>query len=100
MSDVTTPGPHDGAIVRLDGGVLGCARLLMLIRDRTAELPRETVLHVVTENPIAPIDLPAWCRITGHQWRGRVEGTSRPTFTIGVAPEPTATQEAYPWKRV
>lgn len=99
MDDTVPANGPRGAIARVDGGSLGCARLLMLVRDRTAELPPGTELHVVTENPIAPIDLPAWCRITGHRWLGRVEDAPRPTFAIGVAADPVATLQDHPWKR-
>ncbi len=90
---------HGDAIERRDGGSLRCAQMLLLIRDRTAELSQGTILHVTTDNPIAPIGLPAWCGFTGHEWLGRVEGPERPTFAIVVAPKSAVTKESHPWKR-
>lgn len=99
LDGVGARSPHGGAVVWLDGGALRCARLLVLVRDCTAVLAPGTVLHVATEDPIAPIDLPAWCRLTGHEWLGAVRGTTRPTFAIRVVTAAATTQEAHPWRR-
>jgi len=60
------PNPPEPSVVHVDGGDLGCARLLVLLRARALELPAGTVVHLTTSDPVAPIDLPAWCRMTGH----------------------------------
>jgi tRNA 2-thiouridine synthesizing protein A len=38
---------------QLDGGALGCARLLLLLRDHAAGLPDEAVIHL-TALPTRP----------------------------------------------
>ena len=68
----------------LDGGDLGCARLLVLLRDRVATLPSGAVVRLVTTDPVAPIDLPVWCHLTGHEYLGTETGTDRPTYRVGV----------------
>jgi hypothetical protein len=30
------------------------------------------VIHVVTDDPAVPLDLPAWCHLTGHDYLGPV----------------------------
>ena len=48
------PGGH--GVHQLDGGALGCARLLLLLRDHAAGLPDEAVIHLTTlpTRPDAP----------------------------------------------
>lgn len=95
-------------IVHLDGGDLGCARLLVLLRARAAELAPGTVVHLTTTDPVAPIDLPAWCRMTGHRYLGPVTDEARPhaarpdaaTYAVEVAARPRATDPDRPWHTV
>ena len=93
---------HDRRVaepVLIEGGDLGCARLLVLLRARVAELDEGTVVHLSTSDPIAPIDLPVWCRMTGHEYLGTVAGTGVPTYAVRVVAAPTATDPANPWRR-
>lgn len=91
------PAPAAGVVV-LDGGDLGCARLLVLLRRRVLELAAGTVVHLVTTDPVAPIDLPAWCHMTGHRYLGVVEGPGRPTYAVEVAEHAAPTDPAFPWR--
>lgn len=92
-----TAGPPPD-VVHLDGGDLGCARLLILLRKRAATLPTGTVVHLATSDPIAPIDLPAWCRMTGHTYLGPVDDAPAPTYAVRVTATPAATDERHPWR--
>lgn len=94
------PNPTEPTVVHVDGGDLGCARLLVLLRARARELPAGTVVHLTTSDPVAPIDLPAWCRMTGHRYLGPVPGAvdpDRATYAIEVAAAPLATDPTRPW---
>lgn len=90
-------------IVHVDGGDLGCARLLVLLRARARDLDPGTVVHLTTADPVAPIDLPAWCRMTGHGYLGPVDartdadGTVRTTYAVEVGAAPRATDPDRPW---
>jgi tRNA 2-thiouridine synthesizing protein A len=64
---------QEAPVESIDGGDLACARLLILLRNRVAELEDGTIVHLNTTDPVAPIDLPAWCRMTGHTYLGTVE---------------------------
>lgn len=86
-------------VVTIDGGDLGCARLLILLRDRVATLPAGAVVHLVTGDPVAPVDLPVWCHMTGHGYLGTVPGTPRPTYAVRIAHRPAATDPGNPWRR-
>ncbi|MBT0993721.1 sulfurtransferase TusA family protein [Cellulomonas sp. DKR-3] len=87
------------SVVVVEGGDLGCARLLVLLRHRVAELDDGTVVHVSTSDPVAPIDLPVWCQMTGHAYLGTVPGTAVPTYAVQVTATPAATDPANPWRR-
>ncbi|MBO0901945.1 sulfurtransferase TusA family protein [Cellulomonas sp. zg-ZUI22] len=98
MPGTLAPVAEAGDVLTIDGGDLGCARLLLLLRDRVATLPAGAVVHLVTSDPVAPIDLPVWCHMTGHEYLGTVDGRGRPTYAVGVAARPTATDERNPWQ--
>jgi tRNA 2-thiouridine synthesizing protein A len=85
-------------IVLIDGGDLACARLLILLRNRVAALKDGTLVHLSTTDPVAPIDLPAWCRMTGHIYLGTVEGAASPAYAIRVSAHPAPTDERHPWR--
>jgi len=89
---------HDDPVHHLDGGDLGCARLLVLLRDVVAELADGDVVHLTTTDPVAPIDLPVWCRLTGHAYLGQVDGTARPTYAVRVTSAASATDDRFPWR--
>ncbi|WP_240916142.1 sulfurtransferase TusA family protein [Sanguibacter sp. HDW7] len=89
----------DDGIWRVDGGDLGCARLLIHLRRHVMTLEAGTVVHLTSTDPVAPIDLPAWCRLTGHVYRGPVEQPGRPTYAIEVASAPAPTAPDRPWHR-
>lgn len=107
--------------MHLDGGDLGCARLLILLRARVQNLPPGTVVHLTTTDPVAPIDLPAWCRLTGHDYLGEIptpsglhdppvrdprEATDRAvsaratTYAVRVGGEARGTDPDRPWHLV
>lgn len=88
---------EEPAPVVIDGGDLGCARLLVLLRDRARDLPDGTEVHLVTVDPVAPIDLPAWCRMTGHAYLGPVEGAQPPTYRVRISATARPTHPDRPW---
>jgi tRNA 2-thiouridine synthesizing protein A len=50
-----------------DAGDMACGDLVLELRGRMRRLQPGQVLRVVAQDPGAPADLPAWCRLTGHQ---------------------------------
>ncbi|MBP0455600.1 sulfurtransferase TusA family protein [Kitasatospora sp. RG8] len=56
----------------VDGTGLLCVQLLLRLRTHIADAPAGTVVHIVTTDPAAPLDLPAWCHLTGHHYLGPV----------------------------
>ncbi len=49
-----------------DAGAMGCGELVLALRARLLAMPGRT-LKVLAVDPGAPEDLPAFCRMTGHQ---------------------------------
>lgn len=84
-------------VLTIDGGDLSCARLLILLRSRVAELAEGSVVHLSTTDPVAPIDLPAWCRLTGHTYLGPVAQGPPPSYAVRVTAAPVPTKEDRPW---
>ena len=46
---------------------------------------------------MAPIDLPAWCRITGHDYLGVAEPGPPPVYGVRVGASPVETRPDRPW---
>jgi len=84
--------------VVIDGGDRACARLLLELRARIAGPPGGTVIHLIASDPAAPLDLPAWCYLTGHAYLGPVSA-ARPTYAMRTSPAPADTDPASPWRR-
>jgi tRNA 2-thiouridine synthesizing protein A len=49
-----------------DMGELSCGDLVMAILKALRPLQPGDVMEVRALDPAAPIDIPAWCRLTGH----------------------------------
>ncbi|WP_030172200.1 sulfurtransferase TusA family protein [Spirillospora albida] len=83
--------------VLIDGGHKACVRLLLELRGHLAPLEPGTVVHLVAHDPAAPIDLPAWCHLTGHEYLGPVAADA-PTYGLRVAADARPTDPASPWR--
>ncbi len=44
----------------------GCGDFILELRQQVAALPAGAVLMVASRDAGAPIEVPAWCRLTGH----------------------------------
>lgn len=49
-----------------DAGDMGCGDLVLALRIRLNQLSPGSLLQVTARDPAAPLDLPAWCGMTGH----------------------------------
>lgn len=65
-----------------DGGEKSCGELILELRTVFNALPDGAVVRVRTLDPGAPIDLPAWCNVTGHRLLER----DHPWYLIGRRP--------------
>jgi tRNA 2-thiouridine synthesizing protein A len=62
---------------RLDAGETGCGELIMLIFQTMKRLAPDQILEVYAYDLAAAVDIPAWCRSTGHTLIG-MESTTQP----------------------
>ncbi len=63
-----------------EGGELDCGSgLLLIIREAMAPLPAGGLLEVRSLESSVKEDLPAWCRLVGHELRSVVAGEGRST---------------------
>jgi tRNA 2-thiouridine synthesizing protein A len=54
----------------LDARGRRCSMLSMMVAERISPLSPGAVLEVLTDDPGAPTEMPAWCRRTGHELVG------------------------------
>jgi len=70
--------PDGSATDRWDAGELGCGELVLELRTRLSLLAPGSLFELVALDPGAPVDLPAWCRMTGHE----LARAQHPTYLI------------------
>jgi tRNA 2-thiouridine synthesizing protein A len=90
-----TPPSEEPVII--NGGDLACVRLLLELRARISDLPAGTVIHLTATDPAAPVDLPAWCHLTGHVYLGTIPAP-RSTYALRTFSAPVTTDPASPWR--
>jgi tRNA 2-thiouridine synthesizing protein A len=91
-------GP-DAQPVVIDGGDRACAALLIELRGHIMRLAPGSVIHLIASDPAAPIDLAAWCHLTGHTYLGRVrEPPGAPAYAVRISAAHCPTQPHSPWR--
>ncbi len=89
------PRPED---VLVDAGDRSCVQLLLELRKRMQGLAPGTRVRIRASDPAAPLDLPAWCHLTGHEYLGETDGDGTPCYVLRVAAAPRPTDDVSPWK--
>lgn len=88
--------------VVLDGSDRRCVLLLIELRRLTLQLTAGTVIHLIATDPAAPLDLLAWCHLTGHTYLGPVPGADPPgdrlAYAVQVAAASALTDPHRPWR--
>jgi tRNA 2-thiouridine synthesizing protein A len=70
--------PIEVPLKRWEAGELGCGQLVFELRRQLEDVDPGDTLEVITHEPGAPVDLPAWCRMTGHT----LVSAEHPTYVI------------------
>ncbi len=83
--------------VVIDGDRFGVA-LLQQLRARISGLPAGTIIHLIAADPAAPIDLPAWCHLTGHAHLGPIRAAP-PAYVLLTTATAVATDSPLPGGR-
>lgn len=68
----------------LDARRLLCPMPVIRLQDFVSELSPGDIVDVVCTDPGARSDIPAWCRINGHQLVGIDEGQDQLVITVRV----------------
>ncbi|MGP3731880.1 sulfurtransferase TusA family protein [Streptomyces sp. GDS52] len=74
-----------------------CVTLLMRLRKEIDGTEPGTVVHVIATDPADPLDLPAWCYKTGHDYLGPVPDHDRDVYALRFTAKPTGTRPHAPW---
>ncbi|MFF8717437.1 sulfurtransferase TusA family protein [Streptomyces sp. NPDC015184] len=88
-----TPAPD----ITVDGTGLLCVTLLLRLRKEIDGARPGTVVHVIATDPAAPLDLPAWCHMTGHHCLGPAPDDERPVYVLRIAAGARPTRADAPW---
>jgi tRNA 2-thiouridine synthesizing protein A len=68
-------GPsHSSEIAELDCRGQRCPLPVITMAKRLTELPVGARLRVLADDPAAATDIPAWCRMRGHEYLGTSGG--------------------------
>lgn len=81
----------------IDGRGRLCVQLLIELREHVRAANPGAVLYLIASDPAAPVDLPAWCHLTGHTYLGPVPDSSRATYALRVTAEANPTEATRPW---
>ncbi|MFI0813280.1 sulfurtransferase TusA family protein [Streptomyces echinatus] len=93
------PPPSTAADLTVDGTGLLCVTLLLRLRKRIDGAPPGTLVHVMATDPAAPLDIPAWCHMTGHTYLGPVPG-EQPVYALRLTAGARSTRSDAPWHPV
>ncbi|MCF3148144.1 sulfurtransferase TusA family protein [Streptomyces platensis] len=97
----SAPGPVPAAALTVDGTGLLCVALLLRLRAAIAEAEPGTVVQVIATDPAAPLDLPAWCHMTGHHYLGPVHDSPDGTVhALQLSADARPTRPDAPWRTV
>ena len=58
---------NDDATPFFDGGDTGCGEMLLDLLLFMKKQPSDSVVKVRALDPGAPLEIPAWCRLTKHE---------------------------------
>jgi tRNA 2-thiouridine synthesizing protein A len=81
----------------LDVRGLLCVHVLLRLRPVVDALPPGVIVQVVTDDPAAPLDLPAWCHLTGHDYLGPSASERGPAYRIKVSAGARQVDHRTPW---
>lgn len=82
----------------IDGGDRGCGELLMHLLEPLRALPARAVVRLIATDPAAPLDIPAWCHLTGHRYLGAGrQPDGRSHYDLEVAARSARVRADRPW---
>ena len=76
------PSDADRAMLVVDARGQRCPLPVIELARRIGEVPVGGVLGVLADDPAAAYDIPAWCRLRGHESLGTMEAANGPTYLV------------------
>jgi tRNA 2-thiouridine synthesizing protein A len=73
---VTDVNVDAGEVAELDCRGQRCPLPVITMAKRLTELPVGARLRVLADDPAAATDIPAWCRMRGHEYLGTPDSTA------------------------
>ncbi len=81
-----------------DGGDLACGELLLGLMRALTGVTDGTEVRVIATDFAAPIDIPAWCHLTGHRYLGAsTHPDGRPRYHLLYSGVARRTRPGRPW---
>lgn len=79
-----------------DGGDLDCGSgLILLIRENMLKTPVGGVLEMRSREPTVADDLPPWCRMSGHEYLGKLDGAGFSRYFVRRGSDAKQEEEAF-----
>lgn len=86
------------SVLVVDGGDRACGELLLALHARLRDAPAGARVRLVATDPAAPLDVPAWCHLTGHVYGGAGRHTDgRPCYSLTVSAGARRPRPGRPW---
>ncbi|MEV0372456.1 sulfurtransferase TusA family protein [Streptomyces sp. NPDC050636] len=92
-----TSAPIPAAHITVDGTGLLCVVLLLRLRAHIADAAPRTVVYIIATDPATPLDLAAWCHMTGHSYLGPVPDPSQAVYALRLTADARPTRPDTPW---
>lgn len=97
-AEASRPPATSGGLVVFDGGDLACGELLLKLLRALNGIPDGAEVRVIATDPAAPIDIPAWCYLTGHAYLGAGTHTDgRTCYHLRYSAAARRTRPGRPW---
>jgi tRNA 2-thiouridine synthesizing protein A len=59
-----------------------CPLPVIALARRIAEVDEGTTIRVLADDPAAAVDIPAWCRMRGHEYVGESTVDAAPAYDV------------------
>lgn len=59
-----------------------CPQPVIALARRITDVPTGSVIRVLADDPAAAVDIPAWCRMRGHEYLGRRSVDDGPAYDV------------------
>ena len=82
---MTGPKPAEAPALVVDALGQRCPMPVISLAQRIGEVPVGALVEVLSDDPAARHDVPAWCRMRGHAYEGEragAESGDRPGYLV------------------